>query len=153
MKIRTAGTEDAAALVDVINAAFRRAEAFFIEGDRIDLAQVHAYLQKGVFLVEAELGACVYVELRGARAYFGLLSVDPERQGSGLGKALIQAAEAYAREHGCGHMDIRIVNLRAELPAFYERLGYVETGTEPFTAGVPTKLPCHFLAMEKCLAG
>jgi GNAT superfamily N-acetyltransferase len=151
MTIRRAGGEDAAELVRVINAAFGPAEDFFVEGDRIDLAGVRAYLEKGVFLVEAGMGGCVYVELRGERAYFGLLSVDPARQGSGIGKLLIAAAESYAREHGCHFMDIRIVNLREELPAFYGRLGYVAAGEEAFTEAAATKLPCHFIVMEKRL--
>jgi hypothetical protein len=49
-------------------------------------------------------------------------------------------------------MDIRIVSLRAELPNFYHRRGYVETGTEPCPAGLNPKLPCHFVKMSKQLA-
>jgi GNAT superfamily N-acetyltransferase len=91
------------------------------------------------------------VELRGERGYFGPLSVDPERQGSGTGKLLVKAAEDYARAHGCRFMDLRIVNLREELPAFYRKLGYAETGTEPFPETEPTKLPCHLVCMSKAL--
>jgi len=46
-------------------------------------------------------------------------------------------------------MDLRIVNLREELPAYYRKLGYVETGTEPFPDGEPTKLPCYLICMSK----
>jgi GNAT superfamily N-acetyltransferase len=96
--------------------------------------------------------ACVYVELRGSRGYFGLLSVDPDRQRSGLGKRLIAAAEEFCREAGCDAMDMRIVNLREELPAFYRKLGYAECGRSEFPADVATKLPCHFVEMTKPLA-
>jgi len=48
-------------------------------------------------------------------------------------------------------MDLRIVNLREELPAFYRKLGYMETGTEPFPSDLDTKLPCHFVNMSKPL--
>jgi len=41
---------------------------------------------------------------------------------------------------------------RMELADFYHRRGYVETGTAPFTAGIDTKLPCHFVKMSKPLA-
>jgi len=152
MTIRTADSREAGEIVRVINAAFNPAEAFFVDGDRIDLEQVLHYFEKGVFLVAGDMAGCVYVELRGERAYFGLLSVDPARQKGGVGRELIAAAEEYAREHGCAVMDIRIVNLRAELPAFYGRLGYAEAGTEEFTPGSPTKLPCHFVKMQKALA-
>jgi len=64
---------------------------------------------------------------------------------------LIEAAEARARERGCAYMDLQIVNLREELPEFYERLGYRVTGEAPFPEHVPTKLPCHFVKMSKLL--
>lgn len=140
-------------MVDLINAAFR-VEKFFIETDRIDLAQVEAFFRSGGFLVAEHAGgiaACVYVEQRGDRGYFGLLSVDPGRQKSGFGKTLITAAEEYCRGLGCGAMDLQIVNLRSELPAFYTRLGYSETGTGPFPPDAVTKLPCHFVRMSKAL--
>jgi GNAT superfamily N-acetyltransferase len=151
MTVRAAEPHEAGEIVRVINAAFNPAEGFFVDGDRIDLEQVCHYFAKGVFLVTEGMAGCVYVELRGERAYFGLLSVDPARQKGGIGRALIAAAEDFAREHGCRAMDIRTVNLRVELPAFYRKLGYREAGTEEFTPGSPTKLPCYFVKMEKAL--
>jgi hypothetical protein len=64
---------------------------------------------------------------------------------------LVAAGEERCRELGCRMMDLLIVNVREELPAFYRRLGYDETGTEPFPADVPTRLPCHFIKMSKPL--
>ncbi len=138
----------------VINLAFRAAESFFVEGDRITLEILQSMLDKGNFLLaEAAAGlvGCVYVELQGERAYFGLLAVDPARQHRGLGRRLIDEAENHARADGCHAMDLRIVNLREELPPFYRRLGYVETGTAPFPEGIKSKLPCHFVVMSKPL--
>jgi GNAT superfamily N-acetyltransferase len=150
VKIRHAELSEAPELMRVINAAFKPAEAFFVEGDRIHLDQVQEHYGSGVFLVTDDLSGVVYVELRGPRAYFGLLSVDPARQGGGVGKRLIAAAEDYARTQGCAHMDIRVVNLRVELPPFYRALGYEESGIEEFH-GEPVKLPCHFVVMSKPL--
>jgi len=95
---------------------------------------------------------CVYVEVRGDRGYVGLLSIDPARQRSGLGSRLMAAAEDHARKAGCHAMDLRVVNLRRELPGFYRRLGYAETGTEPFPPDAKPKLPCHLVTMSKHLA-
>jgi hypothetical protein len=61
------------------------------------------------------------------------------------------AAENYCRERGSRFMDILIVNLRQELPVFYGRRGYVETGTTPFQEDIQTKMPCHFINMSKPL--
>jgi GNAT superfamily N-acetyltransferase len=154
MTVRVAQMQDAEAITRVINAAFRRAESFFIERDRIDPETVRDLLRKGVFLVAEEasvLTGCVYVEPRGDRSYLGLLSVDPESQKSGLGSTLMIAAEDYCAKIGSRYVDLQIVNLRKELPAFYRRRGYVETGTAPFIPGIDTKLPCHFIKMSKPL--
>ncbi len=155
IKIRWAKARDIAAIVRVINAAFRAAESFFIERDRISAETLQPMLEKSNFLLAedaAGLAGCVLVELRGERAYFGLLAVDPARQHRGLGRRLIDEAENYARASGCRAMDLCIVNLRAELPAYYRRLGYVETGTAPFPEEIKSKLPCHFILMSKPLA-
>ena len=48
-------------------------------------------------------------------------------------------------------MDILIVSLREDLPAFYEKRGYVQTGTSQFPPDVETKIPCHFINMSKPL--
>lgn len=82
MQLRKAGRGDAPALTDLINRAFR-VERFYAVGDRITVKQVEEHLDRGEFYVledEGALAGCVYVELRGERAYFGLLSIDPARQ-------------------------------------------------------------------------
>ena len=154
IKIRTAKLSDAEQITTVINAAFRIAEGFFVDGNRISVEEVRQHLKSGVFLVaenEDDLTGCVYLEPRGERAYLGLLSVDPGRQQRGLGSQLMTAGEEYCRALGARFMDIYIVNLRTELPAFYRNRGYVENGTTPFPPDVPTKQPCHFINMSKPL--
>jgi GNAT superfamily N-acetyltransferase len=152
--IRIAKPADAAKITAVINAAFRIAEEFFVDGNRISQTEVEELLLKGAFLL-AEAGdrltGCVYVELRGERSYLGLLSVDPARQQGGLGSLLMHEAENYCRERGSRVMDIYIVNLRKELPEFYRKRGYVENGTTPFPLEVETKMPCYFINMSKPL--
>jgi predicted N-acetyltransferase YhbS len=153
-EIRVATLADAEKITAVINAAFRIAEEFFVDGNRITLAEVQESFARGAFLVAEDddgVSGCVYLELRGERAYLGLLSVDPARQQSGMGSRLMAAGEEYCRARGARFMDIYIVNLRAELPDFYSRRGYVENGTTPFPPDVPTKQPCHFINMSKPL--
>ena len=62
------------------------------------------------------------------------------------------AAEAYRVKAGSRFMDLQIVSVRKELPDFYHRRGYVETGTAPFPDGLNPKLPCHFILMSKPLS-
>jgi GNAT superfamily N-acetyltransferase len=150
---RTATTADAEAIASLVNRAFL-VERFFVEGDRTNAAEIRELLASGSFLVidaGGALAACVYVEVRGERGYFGLLAVEPSLQGKGLGRRLVDAAEAECRAAGCRAIDILVVDLRAELPPFYEKLGYSRTGTEPFTEPGRAKLPCEFIAMSKPL--
>ncbi|HEY6269871.1 MAG TPA: GNAT family N-acetyltransferase [Candidatus Acidoferrum sp.] len=150
---RVASLADAEALVRLINSAFR-VELPFIEGDRVDAAGVRSYMAKGRFLVAedtAGLAGCVYVELHGDRGYLGLLGVDPTRQGTGLGRKLMDAAERYFRDAGCRAIDLRVISARTPLPAFYRHLGYLETGTAPFAPDVPVKVPCHYILMSKSI--
>src|SRR6185369_9202314 len=152
--IRLAVPADAARITAVINAAFRIAEGFFIDGNRITQSEVEQKLSDGAFIVSENgetLSGCVYVEMRGERSYLGLLSVDPSSQQGGLGSFLMREAEKYCRERGSQAMDILIVSLREDLPAYYQKRGYVQTGTSQFPPDVETKIPCHFINMSKPL--
>jgi GNAT superfamily N-acetyltransferase len=136
--LRLAADADIPEIVRVINAAYR-VEDFFIDGNRTDRHSVHLRMQEAgsAFLVAedheaARMAGAVYVRAIDASGYFGMLSVDPACQGRGFGRALVEAAEEYCRQRGCRAVSIDLVNLRSELPAFYQRLGYVEGKRVPF---------------------
>ena len=153
MNLRMAQLDDAENIARLVNAAFRP-ERFFSAGDRTNPEKVRELLHKGKFLLTEKAGkltGCVYVELRGDRGYFGLLAVEPALQHSGLGSRMIAAAEDYCRAADCRFMDLTIVNLRTELPGFYNRLGYAESGTLPFPRDQHTNQPCHLVIMSKSL--
>jgi GNAT superfamily N-acetyltransferase len=153
VRLRDATAEDATAIAGLVNQAFL-VERFFVDGDRTNPAEITRLLEKGIFLLaetDGRLVACVYIELRGERGYFGMLSVDPSRQGEGLGRLLVDAAEERCRSRGCRLMEIHVVDLREELPPFYRRLGYVEAGEEPFCETERPRLPARFIVMTKTL--
>jgi len=153
-QIRLAYDEDVSALTRLINAAFV-VEQIVFDGDRVDDLGVRVYMSGGTFLVAEDSGAlagCVYIETRGDCSYLGLLSVQPERQGTGLGRRLVAAAERFARESGSRVMDLRVISARREqLLPFYQRLGYVFVRTEPFPANLVSKMPSHFILLSKSL--
>ena len=151
--IRRATEQDAEALVALINAAFEVERPIF-GGDRIDLRAVRNDLKRGTFLVTEdgnELVGCVYGELRDESGYVGLLSVEPARQGTGLGRRLMGAVEDFFREKGCKKVELRVVSAREPLPAFYRHLGYVEARIEAIPEHVKTKVPCHFQYLVKSI--
>lgn len=155
LHFRIAVSKDRSRLVPLINSAF--AVETFLESTRTDDARLIAMMEKGRILVaEDETGnilAAVYVELRGERGYLGMLAVDPGHQRSGLGRRLVEAAEDRLRKLGCQAVDITVLSLRPELLPLYERLGYVETGTEEFRPARPFKpgVECHCIVMSKLL--
>lgn len=154
MRRRWARADDAAAVTRLVNAAYA-VEQFFVRGDRVSMEVVKGLIADSAVLVATDddaddVTACVHIEIRGDRGYFGMLAVDPVRQGAGLGRALIAAAEGEARRAGCRAMDIKVVNLRGDLLHFYGRLGYRPTGTEPYVHR-PVIQACHFVCLEKPL--
>ena len=148
---RTADTTDAEALVPLINRAFEVEREFFTSA-RIDLAETLKHFDKGKFLLvecDGTLAGCNYVELRGDVGYFGLLSVEPDFQGRGLGRILIEQAEEFCRDAGCSRMQIRVLNHRTELPPFYEKLEYHTARVEEVEQVPSARMPYHFIVMEK----
>lgn len=82
---------------------------------------------------------CCYIRHNDAdrtasRAWLGTLAVDPTLHGRGLGRQLLAYAERYAVvEWGSRRMEMDVVSSRAELMAWYEKVGYRRTGSEkPF---------------------
>lgn len=151
--MREALHSDIPQIVSLINRAFA-IERFFKNGDRTDPEQVEQMMSEGKFLLlseDAELIACVFVKLQGERAYLGTLSVDPSRQRSGLGTRVMREAEEYCRAAGCKIVDIRIVNLRTELPEIYHKFGFIETGTQSAEVIKTATRPVHFITMSKTL--
>jgi len=153
LRIRPAEPSDIEPIVHLVNRAFV-AESPWIEGERIDLDGLHELWARGKFLVAEDNGlltACVFIEPRGERAHLGLVSVDPTRQGTGLGSQLMAAVEAHCREAGFREMELRFINHRTELEHFYKGLGFSPSGlTEPAGAH-RIKAPFHFVQMIKAL--
>ncbi len=142
------------AMIPIVNAAFSIED--FLDGTRTDAERMSQMMRKGTFLVAEEADkvvASVYTEMRGERAYFGMLAVDPSQQGTGLGRRMVDAAETRCRGLGAKFMDIAVLSLRPELPPLYRKFGYVETGTEEFRPSRQLKpgVECHAIIMSKAL--
>jgi GNAT superfamily N-acetyltransferase len=59
----------------------------------------------------------------GYRAWVEDLAVDPEHRSRGVGRALLDAAKAWARERGATHLELDSAEARADAHRFYEREG------------------------------
>ena len=81
------------------------------------------------------LACCQVLDLGSGMSYFGTFAVRPERQGGGVGRRIMAAAEQCARTaFDARAMQMTVLVQQAELIAWYERLGYHPTGeTRPFS--------------------
>ncbi|MFL1441828.1 GNAT family N-acetyltransferase, partial [Nocardiopsis protaetiae] len=70
----------------------------------------------------------------GGAGLLGRMAVLPEQRGTGLGAALVRAAEDAARERGLAAMEL---HAQTHALGFYERLGYTAHGEEFLDAGIP----------------
>jgi GNAT superfamily N-acetyltransferase len=72
------------------------------------------------------VGFCTaYLDLQsvrfGRRCWVEDLAVHPDRRSEGIGKALLNAAKAWAAEHGSTHLELDTAETRADARRFYER--------------------------------
>jgi ribosomal protein S18 acetylase RimI-like enzyme len=170
MSIIAATIQDIPALVPLINSAYRgdaskkgwTTEANLLEGEqRTDVDFLTNLLSNSAANMlkykdaDNSIIGCVYLEKMERGLYLGMLTVSPLQQAGGIGKKLLAAAEVYGKEKGCPCIFMKVISLRHELIAWYERHGYHKTGeTKPLPGdnrfGIPTQ-PLEFLIMEKIL--
>ncbi len=152
--LRPAHPGDAAAIQELVDLAYR-VEDDFVMGNRTDGEDIANLVTRDVFLLAEtparDLEGAVFIRVAPPRGYFGMLAVHPAAQGQGLGATLVRAAERYCRDRRCTEMDLSVVNLRQELIPWYRRLGYHESGTEPFPAPDKLRMPAYFVLMTKSL--
>jgi ribosomal protein S18 acetylase RimI-like enzyme len=174
MRFRQATARDVPAIVALIESAYRgdasragwTTEADLLDGQRTDGDEVGRLVADPasrivVALDEAGvLVGSVLVADEGDAIYVGMFAVRPGLQGRGVGKALLAEAERVGRDElGRNAARMTVLAQRSELIAWYERRGYLRTGTrEPFPygnprAGLPRRADLVFEVLRKPLAG
>lgn len=124
---------------------------------RHDLAQPGAQLLIWRDQAGEHMGHVRLDDLGDGGWYLAMLTVRPDRQDGGLGRALLAAAEDYASVRGGRRMRMTVVQQRAELIAWYQRRGYALTGeTKPFPYGderfgIPTRDDLCFVVLERAI--
>lgn len=58
--------------------------------------------------------------------YIANLAITKEAEGKGVGKALMNAAEAWSKEHGYRYLSLYVFGTNQHARAFYKKLGYDE---------------------------
>lgn len=171
IRLQPATEADHPSVIALTNRAYRKAEGQtdwkvedLVAGQRIDASLLADDLARpGAVLLLARDGAGEHVGHVRLDAgddgawYLSMLTVRPDRQDGGLGRAVLQAAEDYARAHGARRMQMSVLHAREALIAWYGRRGYGKTGeTKPFPYGdarfgTPTREGLYFEVLEKAL--
>lgn len=171
LSVRPATHDDVAAIVALVNSAYRgdssragwTTETDLLGGIRVDAERIRGSIGQPdqVVLVHEEQGtvvACVHLQRTGHQCYLGMLTTQPVLQGRGFGKQMIQVAEEWAkREWRSSVMHMTVLVQRTELLAWYERRGYAVTGeSKPFPYGderwgLPKRDDLRFHVLRKTL--
>ena len=135
--VRAARPDEAAAVALALEWLFAPPGAVPPHWDRAGAARVVAGLlrsPRATVLVAQDAGGLtgvctVYCDLRsvrfGDRAWVEDLVVHPGRRSAGLGAALLDAAKAWAREHGATHLELDSGLQRTDAHRFYRGQGAV----------------------------
>jgi ribosomal protein S18 acetylase RimI-like enzyme len=171
LQFRAATLTDTEAVVALVESAYRgdasrvgwTTEADLLDGRRTGPDEIAANISRPLsrMLLAERNGdpvACAHVAVEDGAGYFGMFSVRPTLQGSGIGKALLAEAERIAREEwGMATMRMTVLDIRDDLIPFYERRGYRRTGIKkPFpygddNFGRPKRDDLRFEVLEKPL--
>jgi GNAT superfamily N-acetyltransferase len=167
---------DYAAVIDLVNAAYRGQggqngwthEIGLVDGPRVTPDRFQGTLtgegEPIIYLLRegTELRACVHLENSRGRAsepacHISMLAVRPGLQDQGLGRLMLDYAEAQGRARGARLARMTVVSVRESLIAWYERRGYRRTGeTQPFPYddplfGTPQRPDLEFVVLERRL--
>jgi ribosomal protein S18 acetylase RimI-like enzyme len=173
---RHATLADTDALIALVESAYRgdasragwTTEADLLDGRRTGADDIHDCVnrERSVILIAEtaaadgapQMLACAHIAEEEGAGYFGMFSVQPNLQGGGIGKRVIDEAERIVRdEWRLPAMRMTVIDVRDELIAFYERRGYVRTGKlKPFPYGderfgLPKRDDLRFEVLEKAL--
>src|SRR5687768_5989705 len=79
-----------------------------------------------VAVQDGAVAGSVMAGYEGHRGWINYLAVDPARRRRGLGRRLMEHAEAALRSRGCAKINLQVRHANPAARAFYERIGYRE---------------------------
>lgn len=77
---------------------------------------------------DGALLGCVFCKPEPETLYIGKFAISPKVQGKGIGRLLLTAAEAYAREHGLSALRLETRIELTDNHAIFAKWGFVKTG-------------------------
>jgi ribosomal protein S18 acetylase RimI-like enzyme len=104
-----------------------RISAFLASGERALVGSPAPGAVGGPLLGIATLHITPVLHRAGPVGRLTALVVDESARGQGIGRRLVNAAEAFFRERGCVLVEVTCNNTLTDAHAFYARLGYTAT--------------------------
>jgi ribosomal protein S18 acetylase RimI-like enzyme len=151
--VRSAGPDEAAALLDLMRRAFAEyrgvltpESSVFVETEAV----LAGKLAEGGGFVAERAGrpvGCVIAELKGDRGYLGRLAVLPEARRAGVARRLMLAGEEFVRARGPTRAELNVRIALTGNIALFQALGYRETQR----LAHPGCAESTYLVMEKSL--
>jgi len=93
-----------------------------------------------VAAVDGAIVASAMVGHDGHRGVMYYVAVDPDRQGQGLGRQIVEAAEAWLLARGVWKINLMVRQGNEQVRGFYDGLGYAEGTSVPLEKWIdPTK--------------
>ena len=144
MTVRHVTLDDAAALLELKRALDGETAFMMFEpgermatvvGQRAELEQLSARDNAATFVAEGHGELAGYLEAEGGtfrrnrHAAHIIVGVRQRYAGRGLGTALFEAAEAWARERGLRRLELTVMVHNAAGVGLYQKLGFVIEGT------------------------
>ena len=133
--------------------------AFAFQHDRVDPpSSLHRFDAKSIAVKAREeqlflalddgtLVGCIFGKPKSSVLYVGKMAVSPQRQGQGIGRRLMQAAEGLARRSGLGALELETRIELTENHETFAALGFVKVSE----GAHPGYDRTTFIAMRKTL--
>jgi ribosomal protein S18 acetylase RimI-like enzyme len=167
--ISKATLENVFEITTLVNSAYRgetskkgwTTEAHLLKGTRItekELTEVLLNTKNTVLIYQENLKIIGTVLLTNNKTelYLGMLTISPELQNSGLGKKLLQTSEDFARSLNLPKIVMKVITIREELIAWYQRNDYLDIGKREALPVILNDVLLHtetleFMILEKIL--
>ncbi|GAB3006580.1 GNAT family N-acetyltransferase [Niabella terrae] len=139
LKIIDYGSPQYEQMVRLRNEILRHPLGMELEED--DIVADRDYILIGAFEDDKMLGCCLLAPEDEIKVVLRQMAVRPQLQGKGIGKALMDFAEAIARDSGYREI---LMHARSTATGFYERMGYMTSGDIFVKLSIP-----HILMSKK----
>lgn len=169
LKIASKNDIDTAALVNMINAVYRKAEddIWQKEHQRVSHERLTEIIEKQellIAIIDNDIAGCIHIEPVNVTLYkFKMLTANPKHKGIGIGSRLVKFAEETALKMGAETMQLELLvptqfthKDKVFLHNWYTKIGYVKKSTHSVDYchdGISQflKTPCKAIVYQKPL--